>query len=555
MKIYKIILVLIVVLAFFLRFTKVTEVPPSLNWDEVAIAYNAYSVMQTGKDEWNRFLPLHFESYGEYKLPVQVYGSIPGIFVFGLNELGVRITPVLYGTLTILLLYFLGKELFKKKEIGLIAAFLLAVSPWHIQLTRASFESSFATFWVTMAVLFLIKGFEHKKYLVYSIIPFVLSIYTYNTARIFTPLYLIAIFLVYFKDFKKVYKYIIIAFVVFIIGLLPLIPFTLSGEAGARLKLVSIVNDPGLLPRVNEARGNSKLPPTIARFVHSRYSYIPFYYAKNYLSHFTIDYLFVNGAGHKQHHVQNIGELFIFEAPFLILGLFLLFKFKNKYRWLLVLWILLAHIPVAIANDSVPHALRNLISNPAYQLIVAFGLYEIFAYISKKEKSDVWWLRFGYILIAVIFISFIYQFQSYLQNYYQTYPKLYSRDWQFGYKEVVNYILQNQEKYDEVVFTRHYGEPHMFTLFYQNYPPEMYQNNTNLIRFETHDWVRVLRFDKYYFPDLGDDGTRFKDISMQYPNKKILFIGKPGDFPEDTKKLKVVNFLNGNSAFEIVEKK
>src|SRR3990167_1400536 len=103
---------LVVFLAFWLRFYKVTEVPPSLNWDEASIGYNAYSILKTGNDEWNESFPVHFRSYGEYKLPVQIYASIPGIAIFGLNELGVRITPVVYGTLTILIIFFLSKALF-----------------------------------------------------------------------------------------------------------------------------------------------------------------------------------------------------------------------------------------------------------------------------------------------------------------------------------------------------------------------------------------------------------------------------------------------------------
>ena len=558
MKSSKLIFFLIILLAFFLRFYEVADIPPSLNWDEVSIGYNAYSVLKTGRDEWGVFLPLHFKSYGEFKLPVQLYASIPGIYLFGLNELGLRITPVVYGTLTVLLLYFLGKVLFRKKEIGLIAAFLLAISPWHIQLTRASFESSFACFWVVLAVLFLVKGFSEKKYLVYSTIPFLISIYTYNTARIFTPLYLSVIFLIYFKDFIKLKKTIFIAFLIFVVGLLPLIPFTLSGEAGARLKLVSIINDPGLLPRVNENRGNSNLPSPLNRFVHSQYTYIVFYYLRNYLSHFSPDYLFISGASHKQHHVQEIGQLYLFQAPFLLIGLYLLFKRKEKFRWILILWILLTHVPVAIANDSVPHALRNLISAPAYQLLTALGLYEAFmflnSYKTNREIPTRKLLRYSYLLVLGVSLLGVYQFQAYLNNYYSNYSRLYSRDWQYGYKEAVEYIQKNQDKYDEVVFTRHYGEPHMFTLFFENYPPEMFQNNLNLVRFETHDWVRVLNFDKYFFPDLGDEGTKYQDIIKANPDKKLLFIGKPGDFPAESKKLETIYFLNGQVAFEIVEK-
>src|SRR4030043_771765 len=163
-KVELFLLLCVIIAAFFLRSYKVTQIPPSLNWDEVSIGYNAYSILKTGRDEWGKFLPLHFKSYGEYKLPAQIYGSIPGIAVFGLNELGVRITPVVYGTLTVLLLFLLARELFKNKWVALGSALLLAISPWHIQLTRASFESSFSFFWVTLGAWLFVKGFTDKKY-------------------------------------------------------------------------------------------------------------------------------------------------------------------------------------------------------------------------------------------------------------------------------------------------------------------------------------------------------------------------------------------------------
>jgi len=74
-----------------------------------------------------------------------------------------------------------------------------------------------------------------------------------------------------------------------------------------------------------------------------------------------------------------------------------------------------------------------------------------------------------------------------------------------------------------------------------------------LERFETYDWVRVLRFDRFYFPDLGDDGTGYEDIIKANRGKKILFIGKHGDFPQDAKILEKINFLNGEEAFEITD--
>lgn len=541
-------LLAIIILSFSLRFYKVSENPPSLNWDEVSIGYNAYSILKTGKDEWGQFMPVHFKSYGEYKLPAQIYLSIPGIYIFGLNELGVRITPVIYGTLTVLVMFFLGRAIFQSNLAGLAASFLLAISPWHIQLTRASFESSLATFFVTLGIWFLVKGFGNQKWFVYSMIPFALSVFTYNSARIFTPLFLAVIFFIYRKQLVKFKKYVFLSAVFFIVLLLPLTPYILSGERSARYKLVSITDDPGLIPRINQNRGNSNLPHPLPKLVHNKLTYISFYFTRNYLSHFTPQFLFVSGAPHKQHHVQNIGELYYFQALFLLTGLFGLFKFKNKFKGLLLSWLLLAFFPVSVTNDSIPHALRTLISAPFYQLVSAYGVLLSLKWVNRFHRLKIISLV---ALGTIIIVSIV----SYLNQYYNFYPKLYSRDWQYGYKQVVNYINEQKDEYDQIVFTRHFGEPHMFTLFFSNYDPVKYQNDPDIIRFETYDWVRVLRFDKFYFPDLGDKGTEPQDILKENRGKKLLLIGKVGDFPSGVRRLKVVNFLDGTPAFEIVDNK
>ncbi len=536
-------------LAFFLRFYKVTEIPPALNWDEVSIAYNAYSILQTGKDEWNQFFPLHFKAYGEYKLPIQIYLSIPAIYLFGLNELGIRITPVIYGTLTVLVMFFLGKEIFGSIVVGFISAFLLAVSPWHIQLTRGSFESSFATFFVTLGIWLLLKGFKNNKWFVVAMVPFALSAFTYNTARIFTPLFLLTTGFLYRKILIRSKEFVIYSIVVFTILLLPLTPYVLSGERSARYKLVSITDDPGLVPRINENRGNSKLPAPLPKLIHNKVTYISFYFVRNYLAHFSPQFLFTSGAPHRQHHVQNIGQLYLFQAPFLFIGLIWLFKLKHKFKNLLLSWVLLAYIPVSVTGDSIPHALRTLIAAPFYQLVTAFGFWVSLRFIKKSSKTIK--LAFALILAIIVVSSITY----YLNQYYNIYPKKYSRDWQYGYKQVIDYIKKHQAEYDLIVFSRHYGEPHMFTLFFLNYDPAKYQSDPNLIRYETNDWVWVLKFDKYYFPDLGDEGTQFEDMVKSSRGKKILFVGRPGDFPREIPRLLSINFLNGENAFDIIEVK
>jgi len=82
-KYWPIILVfLISLLSVSLFLYKLTSSPPCLNADEAANGYDAYSILKTGKDQYGNFLPLRFESFGDYKLPLLTYIAIPFIKIF-----------------------------------------------------------------------------------------------------------------------------------------------------------------------------------------------------------------------------------------------------------------------------------------------------------------------------------------------------------------------------------------------------------------------------------------------------------------------------------------
>ena len=213
-----------------------------------------------------------------------------------------------------------------------------------------------------------------------------------------------------------------------------------------------------------------------------------------------------------------------------------------------MLWLFIAFIPVATTKDSIPNALRTLIANPVYQIMTAYGLVWFYSWLKRKKTA--------YIGVFTVFLAFFvfWEFKTYINNYFNVYPKKYSRDWQYGYKQAVAYIKDHYDEYDMIVFSRVYGEPHMFTLFYLEYPPEKYMYNPNLIRYKAYDWVWVTRFDKFYFPNLSDEDSNYKDIESENVGKRILFIGKPSDFSDDVRVLKTINFLDGQSAFSVVDK-
>jgi len=152
-----VLLLLIILLGAFLRFYRLTEVPPSLFGDEVDVGYQAYSILKTGRDYSGNFLPIHFQSLADWRTPLFLYATVPFVWLFGLTELGVRFAPALFGVLTIPLVFLFCEELREILKIrsitshfSLLTSLLLAVSPWHLQYSRAAFEVTLMLFLIIL---------------------------------------------------------------------------------------------------------------------------------------------------------------------------------------------------------------------------------------------------------------------------------------------------------------------------------------------------------------------------------------------------------------------
>ena len=112
-----IILIGIVILAAVLRLWQLGNIPPSPDWDEVALGYNAYSIMQTGRDEFGKFIPVVLRSFDDYKPALYAYLTIPSILIFGLNTFAVRLPSAIFGIISVIATYFLAKELFSNLKL------------------------------------------------------------------------------------------------------------------------------------------------------------------------------------------------------------------------------------------------------------------------------------------------------------------------------------------------------------------------------------------------------------------------------------------------------
>lgn len=145
-------IIIIFFIALFLRTYALSSIPVGLHGDEVSIGYNAYSLLKTARDQDGNFLPLSFDQFGNFRAPGYQYIAVPFIALLDLNALSVRLPAAIFGSLTILVFYLFLVELFRNKNIALIGSFLLAILPWHINISRGTSEAVISSFFVLLGI-------------------------------------------------------------------------------------------------------------------------------------------------------------------------------------------------------------------------------------------------------------------------------------------------------------------------------------------------------------------------------------------------------------------
>ena len=226
-------ILLVFAIALFFRFWRLSSYPVSLSIDEVTFGYSAYSVLKTGRDENGKFLPLVFKALGDYKPPVDVYLNIPSIAIFGLNEFAVRAPGALLGALSSLLIIFLLRELKISWFGSVFAGLWLAVSGWHIFFSRAGYEAITALFFLLIGTLTFLIWTRRGSNLFFlsSITAFSFSVWSYHAERLFVPLLVIFLLIVFRKKlivFRRDPKKLLLPLIVLMIFAIPFVYLTFS---------------------------------------------------------------------------------------------------------------------------------------------------------------------------------------------------------------------------------------------------------------------------------------------------------------------------------------
>lgn len=537
-------LFIVVLTAAFLRFYNIASNPPSLTWDEVALGYNAYTLGLEGRDEYGRFMPVtYLESFGDYKPPMYSYLDIIPVKIFGMNEFAVRLPSALLGTLTVLLTFFLVRRIFKdhkhEETIALLAALLLAISPWHIMLSRAAFEANVASFFIVGGVWLFLKSAQEKSwYILLSALFFVASFYTFNSARIVSPLLAIGLAIPFYKSLLQMKKKVVVVAVVALVLLLPALQFLNTPQAKTRFHEVNIFSNIEIAETVNQQVENDD-GAFYSKLLHNYRLVYATEYLKHYLDHFNSKFLFISGDENPKFSTQHVGQMYLWSLPFLLIGTLLLIHKREKFWWIVPFWLLIAIIPAGTARET-PHALRIEATLPTFQILVAYGLLQSALFLREKlNKKSVYTATLG-ILGVLLFTNFLYFYNGLMTSY----PKTFSGVWQHGYIEALKYTQEREDAYDRILFTDMHGRPYIYHLFYNQIDPEFFRNNSKIDR-GVFGLVDVRRVGKYHF-------LRDLPISVS-DDENILYVNHPDKVPQDAQILKTISSLEGDEQFVIYE--
>ncbi len=524
----------ILVLASILRFASLATLPPAPYWEEVALGYDALSISTTGRDHHGTPFPLiAFESFGDWKPSLYFYAVAATLQFLELGVFAVRLPAAVSGVALVAAVGRVAYGFSKSRRATLLAMMVMTISPWAITFSRGGWEVNLAVALLTwgiallMSALSLFEFSSRKKWdtrnwleLVIGLLLLVASMYAYHAARVIAPLLgmVLALFWIHQWGVKKVMmhtKQLLVLLVVPLVLLSPLLTSLDSPIVKQRFAETSIFSDGSAVLRSNQLKEESNLGFWGSLLFH-RYLFMVDQVLEAAFAHTTIDFLFIHGDHNPRHSVQFIGHLYYLDAAFLFAGFYWLLIKKRGPALFLVVWIVISIVPAAVSK-SAPHALRTLFALPAISLVITFGMLALYQVVVCQFRQMKW------VAIGVFCVAYSLLFSQYWLYYTQVYPKDYASEWQYGYQEMIQKLVDLERRYPQatVYVSRHYGRPAMYYWFYSATDPRLVQGASSTAG---KDQGEFLEFQNKHFIRTSEEIERSPALLVLEPSFDVSAI-------------------------------
>jgi hypothetical protein len=402
---------LIVAAAAVMRLAGLGAIPASLFRDEAEKALTAWSLLHTGQDLEGRTTPLFVRAFGVTTSTVYQYAAIPGLAVLGPTDAAARLPAAVLGILAVVLVPWALRG-FVSRPVALLAALALALSPWHVPMSRWAQQGIF----LPVMFLVLVAGFHGLRrgrlgVFTLGMASGALAIFTYDPARLMVPLFLVVAVVLEWRSLRR-YPWLALAGgVVLVLVSLPTVHlmFTQTEAAQARFRAISVF---GLPP--------SEAVPTIFR---------------NYLSHFSPDFLMFRGDREMRHGAGGVLGWGL--GPGLWIGLItsVISRHRRQRRALLLAMVVLGPVAASLTREGIPHALRTLATAPFFVVLSVLGWADLFRLLGRRWFGGTIPPRMRLVALRLSVLGLGLNSLPFAANYFGPYARESAFSWQYGVKE------------------------------------------------------------------------------------------------------------------------
>ncbi len=488
----------VVLLALFLRVWQLEDVPAGLYCDEAGNGYNAYALGTAGIDENGTWLPLYVWSFGTaYKNPLFIYAAILPVKLLGLSAFSVRLTAALFGTFTVLAMFFLGRALFGPWS-GFWAALFLAIAPWHVHFSRIAFELIAYPLVVVWGCTLLVRFTQGRRTLPAALGIYALGVYAYAPAAFFVPAFLVGFGVLFLPELLRNWRQFLVALAVTAAVLAPAAVFFSSQTRTGTLYFRRTTFLDAQQPWRAQA---------------DRFAY-------NYAQFFSPRFLLEEGDPIFRHSVRRFGELYPFFIPCVLLGAGVALLRRDRVSKLLLWWLALYPVAPSLMNE-IPSATRGIIGAPILCLLAGIGFaaaLRALRFLAPRRRWGVA-LQAAATLAAVSVLGV--QAVRYLHAYfvdYPTYAALTPGAFQFGYRDAIAYMESERANYDTLMLSAtDSNQPQVFAQFYRPIDPREWaqRHDTGYLIIKPEEFTRAQPNQRVLAALHPDDVDLFSDLKVK----------------------------------------
>jgi 4-amino-4-deoxy-L-arabinose transferase-like glycosyltransferase len=468
-------LLAITLLAAFLRFYCLTEIPPGLHYDEAFKGATARAMLEGAP------LQIFFGSnMGEE--PAAMYLVMAAVAVVGQEPWVIRLPSAIIGTLTIPLAWWLGRELVRlarrqralsrrraahpadvgaegaiqpgdaglgEQIVGLGTAAVLAILYWHLNFSRLGMEPILVPFFATLAFAALARGLnggygDGRRSLAFGLSGLAIggSLYTYK-AGYFVPV-LAVLFVAYAALVERGFvrrhgRGLLLAGLVALLVTLPIAAYFATHPADFLHRPTSVALAYANQPGGPQAQAGSWLADNLLR---------------------VLGMFFMRGDENPRSNLPGRPALDPFLAILFLVGLGrTLAGFRRPALALAPLWLGVMIVPT-IVTEFAPHFPRAIGATPAVALLCSLGGWTLWQGVSKLARR---WLAAAFVLALALGLIFsgLLTTRDYFHTWAQSPDLFYAHD--VGLVQIASYV--NTLPADEAVYLSPMSREH-YTLQY-----------------------------------------------------------------------------------------